>query len=122
MKLEDMHAKINRGRDRNAFNGAGEMNQDELTELIRGGESETTEFKKNFDRETIETAGALSNTKGGIILIGVSNKAKVVGVQIGKETLKDWANQISLSTDPRVIPEIEHSEINGMDIVIYSSD
>lgn len=66
MKLEDLHAKINRGRDRNAFNGAGEMNQDELTELIRGGESETTEFKKNFDRETIETAGALSNTKGGI--------------------------------------------------------
>lgn len=118
MKLEDLHAKINRGRDRNAFNGAGEMNQDELTELIRGGESETTEFKKNFDRETIETAGALSNTKGGIILIGVSNKAKVVGVQIGKETLKDWANQISLSTDPRVIPEIGHSEINGMDIVI----
>lgn len=44
MKLEDLHAKINRGRDRNAFNGAGEMNQDELTELIRGGQSETTEF------------------------------------------------------------------------------
>ena len=83
-----------------------------------GNPKETTEFKKNFDRETIETAGALSNTKGGIILIGVSNKAKVVGVLIGKETLKDWANQISLSTDPRVIPEIGHSEINGMDIVI----
>jgi len=44
VKLEDLHAKINRGRDRNAFNGAGEMNQGELTELIRGGESETTEF------------------------------------------------------------------------------
>ena len=55
------------------------MNQDELMELIRAGESETTEFKKNFDRETIETAGAFSNTKGGAILIGVSNKDKVVG-------------------------------------------
>ena len=94
------------------------MNQDELMELIRAGESETTEFKKNFDRETIETAGAFSNTKGGVILIGVSNKDKVVGVQIGKETLKNWANQISQSTEPRVIPEIEHSEIKGKGVVI----
>ena len=94
------------------------MNQDELMELIRAGESETTEFKKNFDRETIETAGAFSNTKGGVILLGVSNKDKVVGVQIGKETLKNWANQISQSTEPRVIPEIEHSEIKGKGVVI----
>ena len=94
------------------------MNQDELMELIRAGESETTEFKKNFDRGTIETAGAFSNTKGGVILIGVSNKDKVVGVQIGKETLKNWANQISQSTEPRVIPEIEHSEIKGKGVVI----
>lgn len=94
------------------------MNQDELMELIRAGESETTEFKKNFDRETIETAGAFSNTKGGAILIGVSNKDIVVGVQIGKETLKNWANQISQSTEPRVIPEIEHSEIKGEGVVI----
>ncbi len=94
------------------------MNQDELRELIRKGESRTTEFKKNFDRETIETAGAFSNTKGGAILIGVSNKDKVVGVKIGKETLKDWANQISQSTEPRVIPEIEHSEIKGKGVVI----
>ncbi len=94
------------------------MNQDELMELIRAGESETTEFKKNFDRETIETAGAFSNTKGGVILIGVSNKDKIVGVQIGRETLKNWVNQISQSTEPRVIPEIEHSEIKGKGVVI----
>lgn len=95
------------------------MNQDKLMELIKTGESETTEFKKNFDKETIETAVAFSNTKGGAILIGVSNKDKVVGVQIGKETLKAWANQISQSTEPCLIPEIEHSEIKGRSQKIY---
>jgi len=70
------------------------MNQDELMELIRAGESETTEFKKNFDRETIETAGAFSNTKGGVILIGVSNNYTIPSnteVRIYDDKLIVWS-------------------------------
>lgn len=94
------------------------MIQDEIAELIKKGESENTEFKENFDKEAIETAVAFANTKGGVILIGFSDKGKVNGVQIGKETLKDWANQISQSTEPRIIPEIEQNEIGGKSVVI----
>ena len=32
--------------------------------------------------------------------------------------MKDWANQISQSIDPRVIPEIEIGEINGKSVII----
>jgi len=42
----------------------------------------------------------------------------VNGIQIGKETLKDWANQISQSTEPRIIPEIELNEIEKKSVVI----
>lgn len=43
-------------------------------ELINKGESDTLEFKENFsNREVTETAGAFANTKGGQILIGVSD-------------------------------------------------
>jgi adenine-specific DNA methylase len=38
------------------------MMKDELIELIRTGESESTEFKENFDKETIGTAAAFANT------------------------------------------------------------
>jgi hypothetical protein len=48
VKLEYLHAKINRGRDRNAFNGAGEMNQDELTELIKRREELRIRNTKRF--------------------------------------------------------------------------
>ena len=41
------------------------MDQDRLREVIKKGESETVEFKENFDKETIETVGAFANTKGG---------------------------------------------------------
>jgi ATP-dependent DNA helicase RecG len=94
------------------------MMQGEIVELIRKGESENIEFKENFDKETIETASAFANTRGGIIIIGFTDKGILKGVQIGKETMKDWANQISQSTEPRIIPEIEQSEIEGKDVVI----
>ncbi|MEA3294209.1 MAG: hypothetical protein U9P81_04430 [Euryarchaeota archaeon] len=35
------------------------------------------------------------------IVIGVSDKNNIKGITIGKETLNQWTNQISQSTDPR---------------------
>ncbi len=94
------------------------MNEKELKKLLSSGETEVIEFKENCDKETRETAAAFANTKGGIIIIGVSDMGRVKGVQIGKETLKNWANQISQSTEPRVIPEIEVNQIGGKSVVI----
>lgn len=94
------------------------MIQDEIKKSLKKGESESTEFKENFDREAIETAVAFANTKGGTILIGVSDRGKVKGVKVRKETLKDWVNQISQGTEPRIIPEIEQGETDGKNVVI----
>jgi ATP-dependent DNA helicase RecG len=94
------------------------MEEKELKKLLASGETETTEFKEKFEKESIETAVAFANTKGGIILIGVSDKGEVKGVQIRKETLKNWANQISQGAEPRVIPEIELNKMDGKNVVI----
>ena len=61
----------------------------DLKQCIAHGENTTTEFKENFDQETIETAAAFANTDGGIILIGVSDSGEIRGITIGKETLRD---------------------------------
>jgi ATP-dependent DNA helicase RecG len=95
------------------------MKNEELRKVIKRGKSETIEFKESFDNGTIETAVAFANTQGGIILIGLSDKSRIKGVHIGKETLKNWANQISQSTEPRIIPEAEHTKINGKSVVIF---
>ncbi|MEK6775947.1 MAG: helix-turn-helix domain-containing protein [bacterium] len=94
------------------------MSHDEIGVLLGKGESEKIEFKEKFDREAIETAAAFANTKGGVILIGFSDKGRVKGIQIGKETLKDWANQISQCTEPSIVPEIKQAEIEGKDVVM----
>ena len=94
------------------------MNKSEIEELIKKGESETVEFKEAFDNRTVETAVAVTNTKGGHIIIGVSDQGIKKGVQIGKETLSSWANQISQGTQPRIIPEVESLEIEDKPIAV----
>jgi len=71
------------------------LKQTDLRKLIKDGETETVEFKVSFDKETLGTAVAFANTRGGIILVGVSDKGDIKGIRIGKETFKDWSNQIS---------------------------
>ena len=64
----------------------------DLDKMIINGESETLEFKTSFDREAIETVSAFANTHGGTLLIGVTDRSEVCGIDIGKETLQDWLN------------------------------
>lgn len=87
-------------------------------ELVKKGESNFLEFKESLDRECIETAGAFANTKGGTILIGISDNGRVKGVSTGKESLSGWTNEISQDTEPKIIPEIEAVDVDGKKVVL----
>lgn len=50
--------------------------------------------------------------------MGFPIKALKKGVQIGKETLIGWTNKISQGTQPRIIPEVESSEIEDKIIAV----
>ena len=63
------------------------MNQEDIHRLIKQGEGITIEFKENFGKEAIETAGALANTQGGHILIGVNKKGAIKGVTLFNEII-----------------------------------
>src|SRR3989338_8581619 len=94
------------------------MKNQEIAKLIKSRESGIVEFKEAFDRETVETIGAFANTKGGVVIVGVSDTGQIKGVSVGKATLTDWTNQISQSAEPRVIPEIEQLKIESKEIAI----
>lgn len=80
-------------------------------------ESDTTEFKESFDREVVVTAGAFANSRGGTIFIGITDRGNIVGTLIGTESFKEWANTISQSTEPRLVPEIEELSLEGKPVV-----
>lgn len=72
------------------------MAASELTEALQSGESETCEFRSSFGDEALRTLCAFANTRGGTLWVGVRDDRTVTGVTLGKETLRDGANQIRL--------------------------
>ena len=91
-----------------------------IKDLIKKGESETVEFKSSFNVETIETLVAFSNSKGGMVLIGVTDKNKINGVTLNNESLQNWINEIKNKTSPSIIPDAEIVEINNKQIVVIT--
>ena len=92
------------------------MNKKELLHIISQGESEQVEFKENFGKQVIETIVAFANTKGGNIFIGVKDNNQISGIMLNSETLQNWNNQIKLSTEPSVFPDIELLETENKTI------
>ncbi len=81
--------------------------------IINQGESETVEYKTSFSDEVIISLVAFANTKGGTVYIGVSDKGQMKGVDIGKETVQNWVNEIKVKTQPSIIPTITEHKLNN---------
>lgn len=96
------------------------MTKADILNLIATGESETCEFKSSFNAETIETLVAFANTKGGSVLIGVSDSGKLVGVTVQKETVRNWLNEVKSKTSPMLIPDVETISVDNKTIVVFS--
>jgi len=89
-------------------------------DIIAGGESETVEFKTSFGKDVIETAVAFANTRGGIVLIGVSDAGTVSGQVFGREALRDYVNRIAVATELSVIPDAEMVLIGESEVMALS--
>ena len=91
-----------------------------LKEIISQGESETIEFKESTGewKEIIKTISVFTNTKGGNILIGASDKGKIIGVQIGKKTIEALVNKIKENTDPKIFPSISVENIKKQNVIL----
>ncbi|MCL0030308.1 helix-turn-helix domain-containing protein [Thermodesulfovibrionales bacterium] len=95
----------------------------DLKEIISRGESETLEFKESpgEHKEIIETITAFSNTEGGKIIIGVSKSGKLLGVEVGKDTIEHLTNKIAQNTDPRIHSRITVEKINSKSVIIIEA-
>jgi len=78
------------------------------------------EFKASFGEVVIETLVAFSNARGGKVYIGVSDKGKVQGITIGKESAQNWINEVKGKTSPQIIPSTEILEIEKKTVLVLS--
>jgi ATP-dependent DNA helicase RecG len=92
----------------------------DLLKLISVGENEGLEFKESprLKEEICQVVSAFSNARGGSILVGVSNDGKVIGVDIGRNTLEELANYIKRNTDPAIFPSVKILDAEGKKIIV----
>ncbi len=79
-----------------------------------------TEFKTSFNRTVIETLGAFANTCGGKVYLGIDNNGNVTGIEIGRESIQNWLNEIKNKTYPVIIPDVEVIEIENKKVIMFS--
>lgn len=101
------------------------MDMDFIHKLVQQGESGTLEFKESsseIDRAAQTLCGFL-NTNGGIVLIGVSPKGKILGQHISDMTKIDIAN-ILRKFDPHPPIHVEYILVPKTDrkIIVLTAD
>jgi len=96
------------------------MQNNELYNLLKDGESEHLAFRQFFGYESIETLVAFANSQGGVLLIGISELKEINGVVDAKDNINQWFNEIHTRTTPRLSPYIEIIEIEKKQVVYIS--
>lgn len=98
------------------------INKLSIVQLIEQGESDTLEFKSSFSKEVIETIVAMSNTKGGCIIIGCNNAKNIIGITITDESIQKWQNEVKQNTEPAIFPTFETLELQNKTLVVVTVD
>ncbi len=83
-------------------------------------ESESVGYKWGLSelKEGILSLTAMLNRNGhGTLYFGMDEGGKAVGVDIGKDTLKNIASTVFDSTDPPLLPSVEMMQIDGKDVI-----
>jgi hypothetical protein len=116
--------------------------KEEILELIQNGESEKMEFKSTFrtnlhtneiDRKieysALKTIVAFMNSKGGTLLIGVSDSGEIIGTEKDKFESKDnyalhFTNIIKTKIGKKFFPLVnfKFNEIDGKTVLILECE
>jgi ATP-dependent DNA helicase RecG len=99
---------------------------DEVRALIAGGETLTVEFKGDSaqplaDRDLVETAACLANTRGGVILVGVEDSGVVTGARPRHGSYTDVRRLEALianKTVPGCPAECDVIALDGHDVIV----
>jgi ATP-dependent DNA helicase RecG len=91
-----------------------------IEDIIKAGENNRVEFKTTFNRGGIESIAAFANANGGTLYVGVKDDGTVVGVDIAKESIQNWTNEIKNKTSPAVVPTVSTDEVQNKVVVTFS--
>jgi len=98
-----------------------------VVDALSEGEGENIEFKSSLSLydEILKAISAFSNKTGGTIFVGINDSRNVIGIDIGKNTLENLANDVKRETDPSVYPTFiieEYEDKKVLEILITEAE
>lgn len=98
------------------------MIKEQVLDLIRQGESQTTEFKEKVidAKDLAKEMVAFANTNDGFILVGVHDNKTVVGIKWGPKKDEWIVNIGSNSCHPPVVPIVDKVDVNNKLVVVLT--
>lgn len=84
---------------------------DKINILIKEGEGLTVEFKERYTPKIDRDIVAFANSKGGLLLLGIDDRGKVVGEKLTNK-MKAEINAIARNCDPSIHIKKIHQEGN----------
>ncbi len=95
------------------------MDINQITAIVQQGESHNIEFKKSTAqlKSAFETACAFLNGQGGVVLMGVSDKGKIIGQSVTDNTRQEIAREIK-KIEPSVFIDVDYAPIENNKFII----
>lgn len=91
----------------------------EALQLVRDGEGKNLEFKRGLpgDAKVARTLCAFSNTRGGLLLIGVGDRGEIVGAPRPRETMDHLRAVAAERLEPAIEVQVGTLDLGGKRIV-----
>jgi predicted HTH transcriptional regulator len=98
------------------------MKLSDLKLLIEDGEGFELEFKRKVSTpiKIAKTFMSFANTKGGIVLFGVDDDKKILGVSSEKEEIEMINTAANYYCDPPLEPNIDTVPFKGRDVIVVT--
>ncbi len=96
------------------------MDTEQLIKIIQSGESQEVEIKQSFhsSQDFSKIMCGLSNTLGGVIIIGVSPKKEVIGINDNTDVIQQKISAAAQAVSPPILPSIELHEIKNKRVIV----
>jgi len=96
-----------------------ERPEEEIRDLIRGGEGPKIEFKVDLEPERkdefLETVIAFSNTDGGLIILGINDNGQIKGYKGDEDSILKMVHD---SCEPSIEPQFKRYTIEDFPILV----
>ncbi|MCP4591288.1 MAG: hypothetical protein GY842_11110 [bacterium] len=91
----------------------------DIRELLEQGESATVEFKTSLadNKKIVETIAAMATVGGGLVLVGVRDDGRVLGLRLGEGDQERLVQRVLAHTDPKVYVDLELIDIDSRPVL-----